>query len=380
MLIEHIITPRPRKYPENISYSDVTDEYGSEFAMQFMEAQLYAESNSRTILESSNTDTVNYFKKLPSTKPKAGQKYYGMHLALMHESIQSLASFHGTVLKVQRAQSKSTIDSSAIDGVEYTVELDNGETVVYPGILSNNVRMRVLFFDDLRSFNQVKAQLRMSHNVNFKKIQEHVFRDRTGFMLTERYINLIGNDPKKSQYADEVFALLQKAYADIGGIRGNGFNSPEDMVAKIPFWKLVKKDGRIVAAVLYKDKNGRKSVAVGTDGSPEAKRAYQDAIKQEPKRSYSEKSKASLGAFIKHAGNIEQHAQTPEQAEKVLQEPVIPMAGMRPEDWPVDDKERAATLQTIQKYPELERYGYFRDIGGVNSFKVMVGTPNLPIK
>jgi hypothetical protein len=55
------------------------------------------------------------------------------------------------------------------------------------------------------------------------------------------------------------------------------------------------------------------------------------------------------------------------------------MAGMSPEEWPVDDKERAATMQTLQKFPELERYGYFRDIGGVNSFKVMVGSPHKKI-
>lgn len=41
--------------------------------------------------------------------------------------------------------------------------------------------------------------------------------------LTERFINLVGADSLKSQYAKEVFEMIQLAYSEIGGIKGSGF-------------------------------------------------------------------------------------------------------------------------------------------------------------
>jgi hypothetical protein len=72
--------------------------------------------------------------------------------------------------------------------------------------------------------------------------------------ITERYINLIGDDPKKHEYKHEVHNLLKKSYEKIGGIHGSGFESPDDMVKKVHMWKLAKKDGKIVSAVMYKEK------------------------------------------------------------------------------------------------------------------------------
>lgn len=43
--------------------------------------------------------------------------------------------------------------------------------------------------------------------------------------------------------------------------------SPDDMVKNIPFWKLYTKNDKVIMALLYKDKNGRKIVALGIDGS-----------------------------------------------------------------------------------------------------------------
>lgn len=91
--------------------------------------------------------------------------------------------------------------------------------------------------------------------------------------LTEKFINLIGEKDieKKREYADRVWDILQRSYAKIGGIKGSGFKSKEDMIKNIPFWKIMKSNGKVIAVKLYKDKNGRKSVAGGTDGSKEAK-------------------------------------------------------------------------------------------------------------
>lgn len=113
--------------------------------------------------------------------------------------------------------------------------------------------------------------------------------------LTEAYINL-SSEEEKERYAEQVFDILQKSYAKIGGIHGSGFSSPEEMVKRIPWWKLFKRDGRIIACVLYKNTNGRKLVAMGSDGSPEgkeiAKRMLRDDI--ESGRAYGEVSDAVL--------------------------------------------------------------------------------------
>lgn len=202
-------------------------------------------------------------------------------------------------------------------------------------------------------------------------------------IITERFINLIGDDPKKEQYKDQVYAMLQKAYADIGGLSGSGFESPEDMVENIPFWKLVTKDGKLIAVIMYKDKGGRKAVATANDGSREAMLKTKEIVGQEDKRSYVEKSKKALGFYIKAVGGIEnakEYMIQPEKAGKLLGKEVIPVKSLDRADWPVDDEEREWTEGTLAKYPELEEYGYFRKIGGHYHFKIMSGTPNLPIK
>lgn len=98
-----------------------------------------------------------------------------------------------------------------------------------------------------------------------KTFKEHI--------LTERFINLFDTSTKH-RYADEVWDILQNSYKEIGGIKGSGFRSKEDMIENIPFWKLAKKGNKVVAVSLYKDKQGRKKVAGGTDGSEEGKKEF----------------------------------------------------------------------------------------------------------
>jgi hypothetical protein len=53
--------------------------------------------------------------------------------------------------------------------------------------------------------------------------------------LEERFVNLLPQDTeKKREHAEHLHGMLQKSYADQGGIHGSGFESPEDMVNKIP--------------------------------------------------------------------------------------------------------------------------------------------------
>ena len=92
-------------------------------------------------------------------------------------------------------------------------------------------------------------------------------------LLFEGYVNLIGDGSidQRQKYADQVWNILQQAYERMGGIKGSGFNSKEDMIQNIPFWKLFVRNGEVLVVMMYKDKNGRKGVALGTNNTPESK-------------------------------------------------------------------------------------------------------------
>ena len=111
----------------------------------------------------------------------------------------------------------------------------------------------------------------------------------------ESYVN-ISDEESKRKYAQSVWDILQLSYESLGGIKGSGFESIENMISKIPFWKVIKSNNKVVACILYKDKNGRKLVALGSDGSKEGKRAIAKAIIEEvkTKRSWYEISKDLL--------------------------------------------------------------------------------------
>lgn len=74
--------------------------------------------------------------------------------------------------------------------------------------------------------------------------------------LNERFVNIFSDEETKRKYASDVWDILQKSYADIGGIKGSGFKTIDDMVKNIPFWKLSVHDGVVDAVAMYKDKGG----------------------------------------------------------------------------------------------------------------------------
>ena len=195
--------------------------------------------------------------------------------------------------------------------------------------------------------------------------------------LDERYVNAIGDRDidLKNQYKKQVWDLLQSSYAKNGGLIGSGFQSMEIMVQKIPMWKMVINNGTVEAVVLYKDKGGRKSVAMGSTGSPYAKKAISNLFPAELQRSYGEKSKSALGALMKIVpwSVLEPYAKTPAQVKKVSKHSITSLKdfkGTLPDD----------AKATLTKFPVLQPYGYFREIGGKLSFKVMIGTPGKTIK
>jgi len=57
------------------------------------------------------------------------------------------------------------------------------------------------------------------------------------YLLSEAYINLIGDDAKKQNYVDAVWNMLQISYERIGGIHDYGFKDKQNMITNINFWK-----------------------------------------------------------------------------------------------------------------------------------------------
>lgn len=178
-------------------------------------------------------------------------------------------------------------------------------------------------------------------------------------ILVERFVNLL--DPsKKEQYADRVYELIQQSYAPIGGQHGDGFASPQDMIDKIPMWKLVSRGGEIVAGAMYKDTSGRKRVAVFTDGSQQGKAGLADIMRNDFGRAYFEVSGPSLRFMVKLLGEdfVRTYAKKPEQAEQILGRELDP----------------AQPSAELDSYPQLQNYFYSRSIGGQPHNKIMLGT------
>lgn len=195
--------------------------------------------------------------------------------------------------------------------------------------------------------------------------------------ITENYKNFIGPKSRENRekWVDQTWDILQKSYAPIGGIKGSGFNSKQDMIDNIPFWKLYTKNDKVVAAASYKDKGGRKSVAIATDGSDLGKKIVGDMFKSSLGVSYGEKSGPALGGMMKTVpwDELQKFLLTPDQVSKVTGKKVVALTK-------VDvDKLDAKDKKTVDKFPQLEPYFYVRELGGEMHLKVAMGTPNLPI-
>lgn len=201
-------------------------------------------------------------------------------------------------------------------------------------------------------------------------------------LVNERFKNAVGDRDieLKKQYGKQVFDLLQKSYASIGGLKSGGFENVDAMIKKIPMWKMVVNKGTVEAVVMYKDKNGRKSVAMGSTGSDYAKKHLKTILAKDITRSYGEKSKAALGALMKLVpwSVLEPYVQRPEVVDKITgDDEILTMAEYQKRvsrELPMD------AVKTLEKYPELRPYGYFRELGGSYIFKIMIGSPGNKIK
>lgn len=86
--------------------------------------------------------------------------------------------------------------------------------------------------------------------------------------IDERFLT-IWNKRDMEKYKTDVWDILVRTYKEIGGMNVNNVN---DFIEESEMWKLVKKNGKIVAIKAYKDKHGRKGFAAGSDGTVEGKK------------------------------------------------------------------------------------------------------------
>jgi hypothetical protein len=85
------------------------------------------------------------------------------------------------------------------------------------------------------------------------------------------YKNLWGKEDFE-KYIDPVWQMLQEAYASQGGFMG-AF-SPEELIEDSSLWKMVTRDGKPVAVIVYKNRgSGRKGFGYASDGTAYGKKA-----------------------------------------------------------------------------------------------------------
>lgn len=141
----------------------------------------------------------------------------------------------------------------------------------------------------------------------------------------------------------------------------------------------MKKDGKVVAVFLYRDRNGRKRIASGTDGSKEGKQMYVNAMKQEFGRGYSETSDRAL-MFIENLIGVDELVKImtpPSKVSKILKKDIYLLDELPESEW-VSDNAWLFDFGITETHP-IYPYLYLRKIGGVYHAKALLGKTGLNI-
>ena len=136
-------------------------------------------------------------------------------------------------------------------------------------------------------------------------------------LINEHYVTYIpsrDNDIElMKKDAAEVFFLVQRTYANIGGI-GKASNVDEFIEQyiespKIGMWKLVRRGDKIVAGIIYRsDRGGRKAVCGFQDGTEQGKKdlakIFSDDFKLKDRGAWAEASGKALMTMLKQGGEL----------------------------------------------------------------------------
>jgi hypothetical protein len=174
-----------------------------------------------------------------------------------------------------------------------------------------------------------------------------------------------GKDPVDVDIAEELFALIQNAYKNIGG--NLTYKSPADLPGGAQYWNALDIDGDPEPDVLRVGKRkpaGLKLVASGHDGDRDSINAFLDKTYEllNTPGVYAEMSKAIAHIMLTKMGTPVPHIDDREMVQKALgPTKTIKWLGDHPEG----------------KYPGV--YGwYLRDMGGQEDvLKIMLGNPNV---
>lgn len=96
--------------------------------------------------------------------------------------------------------------------------------------------------------------------------------------LNEHFVTVFDHDDKM-KYVDEVWDMLEQSYSKIGGTH----SSKDEILEDGMMWKLVRRNGKIDAAIIYKQKLGRKAILAGCDGTPQGKQDLFSIIREDAK-------------------------------------------------------------------------------------------------
>ena len=75
-------------------------------------------------------------------------------------------------------------------------------------------------------------------------------------------IKALFDDKSRLAIADEVLQMARSNYAGVGGIKGDGMDSPEELVASTKMWRIIRKNNKIIGGILYNDRGGKKVVPI----------------------------------------------------------------------------------------------------------------------
>jgi hypothetical protein len=163
--------------------------------------------------------------------------------------------------------------------------------------------------------------------------------------LTEHFVNLV-TDNEKQQYLDVIYPLIEDSYSKVGGFP----TAKEDLIADTDLWKLIRRNGKIVAGQLFKDRLGRKMICGFTDGTTQGKIEFKNLIKH---------LLTTNRGWVEASGSVE----------RIITEYLAPLPNTK----------AAMVLKKLGKDVELVDDGihYQREIGGVQRTKAMFGTPEV---
>ncbi len=170
----------------------------------------------------------------------------------------------------------------------------------------------------------------------------------------------IGLNSKHEQYREqhrqEIYDMITKSYAKIGGFSGLGSESKEEsdsIHSEISdtsnIIKGVKRNGKLTAINFYKNQYGRKSYISATDGTPQGK---QDWLKIKLEDHEQQRAWGEASGAVEHIYNKIGNPVIPiDIASKIINKPITPL----------NDGEK-----------------YSRKIGGKEHIKTAYGHPKIP--